>query len=45
VLDIFIPTFLKTLAIVSGIGGGLLVTVIATAVVLVVTYPITKKFQ
>jgi len=42
---IFVPTFLKTLAVVCGIGGGLLAVLTATVLVVFVTQPLTKKIK
>jgi hypothetical protein len=44
-LDIFLPTFLKTFAIVLGIGGGALVIATVSFVLLLATYPITRRLK
>ena len=42
---IFIPTFLKTLAITFGIGIGALSVLFVTGLVILITSPITNKIK
>jgi len=44
-LDIFLPTFLKTFAIVLGIGGGTIIISIFAFLILLATYPITRRLK
>jgi len=42
---IFMPVFIKSLAVTCGIGGGILVSLIGMFLIILALYPITKRFQ
>lgn len=44
-VSIFLDSFLKTLAITLGIGSGLLGVITLVFVLLIISYPITKRFK
>lgn len=41
---LFLPLFLQTLAVVTGFGAGALIIFLCVLAVLIITYPITRRY-
>jgi len=43
--EVFLPTLFKTLAVTCGIGGGFLILAFMASIMILILYPITRKFN
>jgi len=45
ITTVFVPTFLKTMAITCGVGGGILVLAFIASLMILILYPITRRLN